>query len=177
MGIKVFFRLFKKTLIADLISIWHPIWNEWHQNLNFQQFLFIHFCEARLERTIHGLRTPGEEIVFTARPKINSHSQIFRYGRSIFCLSHRPKFSDLLGLCIFWVSVVRGTDAMMQTFSFLDFYQKMRFIENAIWGFDFPRLAEFARKIWLLKTKLLYLSLTVSCFFCKMIWKNFWGNE
>ena len=25
----------------------------------------------------HGLRTPGEEIAFTARPKINFHSQIF----------------------------------------------------------------------------------------------------
>ena len=40
----------------------------------------------------HGLQTPGEEISFTARPKINSHSQIFRYGRGIFCLPHRPKF-------------------------------------------------------------------------------------
>ena len=27
----------------------------------------------------HGLRTPGEEIAFNARPKIHSHSQIFRY--------------------------------------------------------------------------------------------------
>ena len=33
---------------------------------------------------MHGLRTPREEIAFTARPKIHSHSQIFRYGRSIF---------------------------------------------------------------------------------------------
>ena len=40
----------------------------------------------------HGLRTPGEEIAFTERPKIHSHSQIFRYGRSIFCLPHWPKF-------------------------------------------------------------------------------------
>ena len=31
----------------------------------------------------HGLRTPGEEIAFTARPKIKSQSQIFRYGLSI----------------------------------------------------------------------------------------------
>ena len=54
----------------------------------------------------HGLRTPGEEIAFTARPKINSHSQIFRYGRSIFCLPHRPKFSDFFNLCLHWVSVV-----------------------------------------------------------------------
>ena len=35
---------------------------------------------------MHGLRTPGEEIAFTARPRINSHFQIFRYNR---CLPHR----------------------------------------------------------------------------------------
>ena len=52
-----------------------------------------------IHEPIHGLRTPGEEIAFTARPKINSHSQIFRYGQSIFCLPHRPKFSDLFDLC------------------------------------------------------------------------------
>ena len=50
---------------------------------------------------------PGEEITFTARPKINSHSKIFRYGRSIFCLPHRPKFSDFFDLCLHWVSIVR----------------------------------------------------------------------
>ena len=55
----------------------------------------------------HGLRTPREEIAFTARPKIHSHSQIFRYGRSMFCLPHRPKFSDFFDLCLHWVSVVR----------------------------------------------------------------------
>ena len=41
------------------------------------------------------VRTPREKIAFTVRPKIQSQSQIFRYGRSIFCLPHRPKFSDL----------------------------------------------------------------------------------
>ena len=51
-------------------------------------------------------RPPSEEIIFTARPKINSHSQIFRYGRRIFCLPHRPKFSDIFDLCLHWVSVV-----------------------------------------------------------------------
>ena len=56
---------------------------------------------------MHGLRTPSEEIAFTARPKIHSHSQIFRYGRSIFSLPHRPKFSDFFDLCLHWVSVVR----------------------------------------------------------------------
>ena len=35
-------------------------------------------------------------------------SQIFRYGRSIFCLPHRPNFSDIFDLCLHWVSVVRG---------------------------------------------------------------------
>ena len=55
---------------------------------------------------IHGLRMPREKIVFTARPKIRSHSQIFRYGRSIFCLPHRPNFSDIFDLCLHWVSLV-----------------------------------------------------------------------
>ena len=42
-----------------------------------------------------------------SRPKIQSHSQIFRYGQSIFCLPHRPNFSDIFDLCLHWVSVVR----------------------------------------------------------------------
>ena len=54
----------------------------------------------------HGLRTPREKIAFTARPKIQSQSQFFRYGQSIFCLPHRPKFSDIFDLCLHWVSVV-----------------------------------------------------------------------
>ena len=57
---------------------------------------------------LHGLRTPRDEIAFTARPKIQSQSQIFRYGGSIFCLPHRPIFSDIFDLCLHWVSVVRG---------------------------------------------------------------------
>ena len=56
----------------------------------------------------HGLRTPREEIDFTARLKIQSQSQIFTYGQSIFCLPHRPNFSDIVDLCLHWVSVVRG---------------------------------------------------------------------
>ena len=47
----------------------------------------------------HGLRTTRDEIAFTARPKIHSHSQIFRYGRSIFCLPHRPNSSDIFDFC------------------------------------------------------------------------------
>ena len=60
--------------------------------------------------TIHGLRTPGEEIALTARPKIKTQSQIYRYGRSIFCLPHWPIFSDIFDLCLHWVSVVRAID-------------------------------------------------------------------
>ena len=56
----------------------------------------------------HGLRTSSEEIASTAQPKIHSHSQMFRYGGSIFCLPHRPNFSDIFDLCLHWVSVVRG---------------------------------------------------------------------
>ena len=50
-----------------------------------------------------------EEIVVTARPKIISQSQIFRYGERIFCLPHRPKFSDFFDLRLHWASVVRGS--------------------------------------------------------------------
>ena len=55
----------------------------------------------------HGLRTPREEIAFTARPKIQSQSQIFRYGQSIFCLPQLPNFSDIFYLCLHWESAVR----------------------------------------------------------------------
>ena len=56
----------------------------------------------------HGLRTPREEIAFTARPKIQSQSQIFRYGQSIFCLPLWPNISDIFDLCLHWASVVRA---------------------------------------------------------------------
>ena len=58
-------------------------------------------------RREHGLRTPREEIAFTARSKIQSQSQIFRYGRIIFCLPHPPNFSDVFDLCLHWVSVIQ----------------------------------------------------------------------
>ena len=74
---------------------------------------------------IHGLRTPREEIAFTARPKIHSHSQIFRYCGSIFCLPHRPNFSDIFDLCLHWVSVVRelslGVNIKNPRYSFILF--------------------------------------------------------
>ena len=64
----------------------------------------------------HGLQTPREERVFTAQPKIQSQSQIFRYGRSIFCLPHQPNFSDILDLCLHLKytneSCVQGRDSL-----------------------------------------------------------------
>ena len=56
----------------------------------------------------HKLRTPREEIAFTAWLKIQSQSQIFRYSQSIFCLPHQPNISDIFDLGLHWVSVVRG---------------------------------------------------------------------
>ena len=79
---------------------------------------------------IHGLRTPGEEITFTARLKINSHSKIFWYGRSIFYLPHRPKFSIFFDLCLYWVSVLRDLINQINTCFFTcllkDFIKKIR---------------------------------------------------
>ena len=67
----------------------------------YTDFFYIHLVQL-----IHGLWTPGEEMAFTEWPKIQSQSRIFRYGRSVFCLPHRPKFSDFFDLCLHWVSVV-----------------------------------------------------------------------
>ena len=67
----------------------------------------IFFCCDSFFGIMHGLRTPREEKAFTAQPKIHSHSQIFRCGQSIFCLPHRPNFSDIFYSCLHWVSVVR----------------------------------------------------------------------
>ena len=85
-------------------SKFHAIQNVfvWKMCLCDPNFTPFDFC------SIYGLRTPSKEIAFTAQPKIQSQSQIFRYIQSIFCLPHRPKFSDFFDLCL-WVSVVRGS--------------------------------------------------------------------
>ena len=75
----------------------------------------------------HRLRTPREEIAFTARPKVQSQSQIFRYGGSIFCLPHRPNLSDIFDLCLHWVSVVRAHDHTIEFQS--TFSENSRFLE------------------------------------------------
>ena len=82
--------------------------DHWDIGLNISLTWGLPHSFIKLNICNHGLRTPGQKIAFTERPKIHSHSQIFRYGRSIFCLPHRPKFSDFFDLCLHWVSVVRG---------------------------------------------------------------------
>ena len=94
-------------------------WTQYLSYLSFQYGIVINFIiQSNIFEFIglpqsvhnhsyaHGLRTPGEEIAFTARPKIHSHSQNFRYGRRIFCLPHRPKISGFIDFCLHWVSVV-----------------------------------------------------------------------
>ena len=68
---------------------------------SFQRKKFTLFTKPFIVSHIlrHGLQTPGKDIAFTAKLKINSHSPIFRYDQSIFCLPHRPKFSDFVDLC------------------------------------------------------------------------------
>ena len=85
---------------------YHKIFGSKDKTLLESLYFLIHMSTGFLWHVFcHGLRTPGEEIAFTARTKIQSHSQIFRYGRSIFCLPHWPKFSDYFDLCLQWVFV------------------------------------------------------------------------
>ena len=80
--------------------------------IGFWTYYFLSCCNGQ----IHELRTPREEIAFTAWPKIQSKSQIFKYSRSIFCVPHRPNFSDIFDLCLHWVSVVRESWDISFTF-------------------------------------------------------------
>ena len=96
---------------AYLIRPRHRYFQSWVQTTSLFSIrnLPMWFLFSKLYTMIHGLRTSREEIAFAARLKIYSHSQIFRYGRSIFCLPDRPGFSDIFDLCHHRVSVVRDT--------------------------------------------------------------------
>ena len=78
--------------------------------INFGRLQHFNYDSAAFTTKVcfQRLRTPREEIAFNARPKIYSHSQIFWYGRSIFCLPHWPNFSDNFDLCLHWESLVRA---------------------------------------------------------------------
>ena len=70
-------------------------------------FVWAKYIKQKTDSSYHGLRTPRDKIAFTARLKIQPQSQIFRYGRSIFCQPHWSNFPDIFDLCLHWVSVVR----------------------------------------------------------------------
>ena len=84
---------------------------------------YTNVCANQREKH-HGLRTPREEIVFTARPKTQSQSQIFRYGGSIFSLPHWPNFSDIFDLYCHRVSVVRAQNVQKKVFENSFFHTK-----------------------------------------------------
>ena len=112
--------------------------------------ILLELCELGKQ----GLRTPGEEIAFTARPKI--HSQIFRYGRSIFCLPHRPNFSDIFDLCLHWVFVVSEYCHRYTLFTFSWIFQGLN--KKIRW---FLTLSSKKYAIWLIFEDL-YLKLMTS---------------
>ena len=76
--------------------------------------------EAIWHTRVHGLRTPREEKAFTARPKIQFQSQIFRYGRSIFCLPHQPNFCRY-----FWLMPSLGVRSPCAYINYKALYQIM----------------------------------------------------
>ena len=105
-------------------------------SIYLQSFSFNEVCLLKFKYSLnlyiiitlmHGLRTPREEKAFPARPRIQSQSQIFRYNGSIFCLPHRPNFSDTFDLCLHWVSVVRACEIpnLFKNFTVPDFIQNI----------------------------------------------------
>ena len=71
------------------------------------------------------------------QPKIQSQSQIFRYGQSIFCLPHRPNFSYVFDLCLHWVSVVHAIEYPQCSgmfFGFLSIFSSLSICVRGNWG-------------------------------------------
>ena len=93
------YQVLSKAIVTDIIwSLKNTIY------VSQKRFLLKHLLKQAAVQIPnyltyrHGLRTPREEIAFTtAWPKIQSQSQIFRYGRRIFCLPslgvHSPRYS------------------------------------------------------------------------------------
>ena len=118
----------KNILSATSAQIFRCLWFMGVHSLSFECFkiiswkrssikmMIMHFQKEFQAIVVHidntnnfndGLRIPGEEITSTAQLKIHSHSQIVRNSRNIFCLPHRPKWSDFFDICLHWVSLVR----------------------------------------------------------------------
>ena len=95
-------NILQDSRLLAVIQLWYiPLVN----NQNHQYFglgpIPILKLKPKLVNTFgYRLWKSSEEIVITARPKIKSQYQIFRYSRSMFCLPHQPKISDLFDLWI-----------------------------------------------------------------------------
>ena len=84
---------------GNLSMIFYSSSHECYKSLTSRRWVrisYIHTADAWWGHSLHCMA------------KINSHSQISRYAGNIFCLPHRPKFSDFFDLCLHWVSVVRA---------------------------------------------------------------------
>ena len=74
------------------------------------------FCKTQAVNIRHGevlpqpRTTDREEIGFIARTKIQSHSQIFRYGQSLFFLPNQPD------LCLHWVEASKQQSCLQLPF-------------------------------------------------------------
>ena len=108
--------------------------------IGFWTYYFLSCCNGQT----HELRTPREEIAFTAWPKIQSKSQIFKYSRSIFCVPHRPNFSDIFNLYLHWVSVVCGQIYVESFFSKIHIpHNSLIYIWNIFQVFFFINLLKY----------------------------------
>ena len=89
-----------------------PLWfdkDKSHADLNVKTFsksdIFL-ICTKIVEKCFkwlhYELRTPGEEIAFTAWPKINSHSQILGTAEAYFVCHIGPNFQISLTYAFIW---------------------------------------------------------------------------
>ena len=69
--------------------------------------MYVYMYKSNLCMRAHGLRTPGEEIAFTARPKFTPTPKFLGTAEAYFVCHIGPSFQNFFDLCLHWVSVVR----------------------------------------------------------------------
>ena len=72
------------------------IWKLFQPNAIVEESNYWSFFLLALVMSKHGLRTPREEIAFTARPKIHSQSQILGTAKAYFVCHISPIWFDLI---------------------------------------------------------------------------------
>ena len=142
----------------------------WRQG---QKVIKIYVLLSFSNNSQHGLQTPREEIAFTARPKIQSQSQIFRYDQSIFCLPHRPNFSDISDLFLHWVSLVRGfAGGKKAQFDILFLSGRIHFSRQSSSPSPINHNTKLYTRLLHTLTKSTLQGSSVVCFFC-ILFNNF----